>query len=57
MALKAARFLVLFLTALVAGMLLAILLIEVYAVRQLSASTYTALEQPKHAILTPCSPP
>lgn len=53
MALKVVRFSTLLLTALVAGMLLAILLIEVYAVRQLSASMYTALEQPKHAILTP----
>ena len=38
-------------TALAAGMLLADLFIEVFAVRRLSASVYTAFEQPKHAIL------
>jgi uncharacterized membrane protein len=55
MALKIARFFNLFLTGLLAGLLVGIVFVEL-AFLDLSASVYTAVEQPKHRVFEPIMP-
>ena len=55
MVLKIARFINLFLVALLAGLLVGVFIVEM-ALLEVSASVYTAVEKPKHELFEPIMP-